>query len=75
MSKISELASGQITPSDAIVVVLVEPTDIPNSVVIHWPAAPTVCDPRRFSETASIVVRLFSEAHIALAAIKAERKL
>jgi hypothetical protein len=74
MSNITPLATGQITNSDTIVVVLVEPAD-PNSVVIHWPDKPTVCDPRRFGETASVIVRLFSEAHIALAAIRAGRQL
>jgi hypothetical protein len=42
MSKITVLAEGQITPSDAIVVVLVEAADMANSIVIHWPAAPSV---------------------------------
>jgi hypothetical protein len=75
MSKLTELASGQITNSDAIVIVLSEPEDIPASVIIHWPAKPTVVDPRRFPDTASIIVRLFSEAHIALAGIRAGRRL
>jgi hypothetical protein len=75
MSKITVLAEGQITNSDAIVIVLSEPDDIPASVIIHWPSKPTDLDPRRFGETAAIIVRLFSEAHIALAAIKAERRL
>jgi hypothetical protein len=71
MSKLTPLASGQITPTDSITVVLVEPDDMPSSVIIHWPAAPTVCDPGRFPEAAASTVRLFSEAHITLARIKA----
>ena len=75
MSKITELASSQIANSDAIVIVLSEPDDIAASVIIHWPAKPTVLHPRRFPDAASIIVRLFSEAHIALAAIRARRRL
>jgi hypothetical protein len=75
MSKITVLAEGQITPSDAIVVVLVEPADMPNSIVIHWPNKATVSDPQRFPEVAAAIVRLFSEAATKLANIKARRRL
>ena len=71
MNKLTPLASGQITPTDTISVVLVEPEDIPASVVAHWPARSTVVDPRRFPEVASAVVKLFAEAHTNLAGIKA----
>jgi hypothetical protein len=75
MSKITVLAESQITPSDTIVVVLVEPADMPNSTVIHWPSKPTVSDPQRFPEVAAAIVRLFSEAATNLASIKARRRL
>ena len=75
MSKITVLADGQITPSDTIVVVLVEPADLPNSIVVHWPAAPTVCDPGAFPDAASAVVKLFAGASTKLASIKAGRRL
>jgi hypothetical protein len=74
MSKVTELASSQITV-DAIVVELAEADETPAVVILRWPAKPTVCHSRRFADTASVVVRLFSEAHIALAAIKSRRKL
>lgn len=75
MSKITELASGQITNFHAIAIVLSEPDNMPASVIIHWPAKPTVLDPRRFPDTASVVVKLFAEAHTVLAGIKARRRL
>jgi hypothetical protein len=75
LSKITELASCQITNSDAITVILSRPDDIPASVIIHWPAKSTVLDPKSFGDYASIVVKLFADAHIALASIKARRPL
>ena len=52
MSKITELASGQIINSDAIAIVLPEPDDTPASVIIHWPTKPSVLDPKRFATSA-----------------------
>ena len=74
MSKITELASGQITDTEAITIILSEPDDMPSSVIIHWPEKSTVVNPRRFRDTAATVARMFSEAHIALARIKARRR-
>jgi hypothetical protein len=36
---------------------------------------PTVIDPGRFLDLAAALVRLFSEAHVTLARIKARRRL
>jgi hypothetical protein len=75
MSKITELAAGQITAADTITVELVGAAETPAVVIIRWPDKPTVLHPRRFSDSASIVVRLFAEAHTTLARIKAGRRL
>jgi hypothetical protein len=75
MSKITVLAEGQITPSDAIVVVLVEPADMPNSVVIHWPAKPTVCTPAQLDAVVAAAMRLLSAAVIELAALRMWKRL
>jgi hypothetical protein len=37
MSTITTLASGPINASDTLTVVLVEPDDMPPTVLIHWP--------------------------------------
>jgi hypothetical protein len=74
MSKITELASGPINDTEAITIILNEPDDMPSSVIVHWPAKSTVINPRRFRDTAQTVVRLFSEAHVALAGIRARRR-
>jgi hypothetical protein len=75
MSKITVLAEGQITPSDAIVVVLVEPADMPNSIVIHWPIAPTITAPARYNGIASTTMRLLAEASTTLARIRASKRM
>jgi hypothetical protein len=69
------LANGHINGADSITVELVEPDETPAAVLVKWPAKPTVLHPHRFPDTAALVVRMFSEAHIALAAIKARRPL
>jgi hypothetical protein len=75
MSKITLLATGQITAVDTITVELVESDETPAVVIVAWPSKPTVIHPRRFPDTASLIARLFAEAHVVLAAIKAGRRL
>jgi len=45
---------------------------MPNSVVIHWPSAPTVSDPGVFPEVASAIVKLFAGASTKLASIQVQ---
>jgi hypothetical protein len=73
MHKLTELASGQITATEAITIILSEPDDMPSSVIIHWPEKSTVVNPRRFRDTAAAVARMFAEAHVTLARIRARR--
>jgi hypothetical protein len=73
MSKITELASSQINAVDSITVELVEADETPTVVIIRWPAKPSVIHPRRFPDTAAALARLFSTAHVELAAIKSRR--
>jgi hypothetical protein len=75
MSKVTELASSQITPSDTLAVELVEADETPAVVIVRWPLKATVCHPRRFPDTAATIARLFAEAHTVLASIKAGRLL
>ena len=71
---ITPLASGQLN-HDHLAVDLVEPTGVPAMVRITWPAKPSVVDPPRFGDTAAALVKMFSEAHVALARIKVRRRL
>jgi hypothetical protein len=67
MSKTTILASGQITPTDTLLVELREPDEFPSAIFITWPQAPTVVDPRRFGATANAVARLMATAITTLA--------
>jgi hypothetical protein len=75
MSKITELASSQISTVDTITIELVAADETPAVVIIRWPAKATVLHPRRFPDTAAIIARLFAEASTTLASIKAKRRL
>ena len=75
MSKITELASGQLTAVDMITVELVEADETPAVVIVRWPVKPTVLHPHRFGTAADIAARTFAVATVRLAAIKRERTL
>ena len=70
MSKTTILASGQITPTDALLVELRESEEFPASIMITWPQAPSVIDPRRFGATANAVSRLMATGMTTLAHIR-----
>jgi hypothetical protein len=71
MSKTTILANGRITPTDALRVELQEPDEFRATILIVWPQAPSVLDPRRFSATANAVARLVATAITKLAEIRA----
>ena len=75
MSKITELASGQITTSDTLTIELVEADEAPAVVVIRWPVKSTVLHPRRYAEVAAAAMKVLGAASTALAAIKARKRL
>jgi hypothetical protein len=66
-----------LAANDELTIVLVEPelAEMPNSVIVHWPPAPSVSDPAAFPELASGVVKLFAAAATKLAHIKSRRSL
>jgi hypothetical protein len=75
VSKVTPLASNQITATDTITIELIEADENPAVVIVSWPAKPTLLHPRRFPDAAATITRLFAEAHTVLAAIKAGRRL
>ena len=75
MSQVTVLAEGQITPSDAIIVELVEADETPAVIIVRWPAKPTVFHPRRFPAGADAAARIFASAVVALAQLRRERRL
>ena len=53
MSKVTQLASGQINGADSIKIELVQTEEPPP--IVTWPAKPTVCHPHRFPDVAAMV--------------------
>ena len=58
---------------DVITIELVDDDDMPAHVGITWPSRPSVVDPQHFRDTAAALVKLASDAQIALARIRARR--
>jgi hypothetical protein len=75
MSQVTELASGQLTATDSVIIELIEPDATPAVVIIRWPDKVSVLHPRRFPDTAAAVAKLFAEAATRLAQLKRERPL
>ena len=48
----------------------VQPGDMPDSIVIHWPPAPSTVNPHDFGEVAAMLTRIFARAATKLARIK-----
>ena len=75
MSKVTQLASGQINGADTVTVELVEADETPALVIVRWPSKPTVLHVTRFPSAADVCARTFAAAAVRLASIKRERRL
>jgi hypothetical protein len=62
VSKITELASGHINPSDNLTIELVEAHETPAVVIVRWPAEASVFHPSRFASGANKVAHIFAAA-------------
>lgn len=47
MSKVTDLATAQLSATDTLVIELVEANETPAVVIIRWPAKVSVLHPRR----------------------------
>jgi hypothetical protein len=82
MTESTDLARASLNGADELIAQLIRPEDLPAAertltpavVKIVWPPAPTVVTPNRFPEVAALIVKLFSEAHVTLARIKAQHR-
>jgi hypothetical protein len=72
MSNVTELASGRITAGDEISIELVEPSGSPAVILLRWPQAPSVTEPRRLGATCNAIMRVLAAAVAKLAEIRAE---
>jgi hypothetical protein len=71
VSKTITLATGQITAADQLSVQLVQALETPPAILIRWPGAPSVTDPRKFGAVANAAVAILAEARARLATMKA----
>jgi len=70
MSQVTPLSSGTLN-GQTLTIELVEPgNDLPNAVVIRWPAKPTITSPATFDKVVADAMRILSNAVIELAAIR-----
>jgi hypothetical protein len=70
-----ELATGQITSTDSIIIELVEADETPAVILSRWPAKPTVMHPRRFPSGANSAAGVFAAAVVKLAQLQREQRL
>ena len=60
MTKITELASAQVSATGHISIELIEANETPAVVVVTWPDKATVLHPHRFPDIAATLARLFA---------------
>jgi hypothetical protein len=68
-----DLASGQVTNTDRILIELVQPPDSPAFITIAWPVKASVASVEAFPAVASKAAALFAQAAVRLAQHKAKR--
>jgi hypothetical protein len=70
----TQLAHGKITNADHLTIELVEPPDMPPSILLRWPQKPSVCTPDAYANVAAAAMQVLSAAVIELAAIRVWKK-
>ena len=74
-SSITPLSSDSLN-GQTLTIELVEPgNDLPNAVVVKWPAKPTVTRPAAFDKVVADAMKVLSNAVVELAALRVWRKL
>jgi hypothetical protein len=69
------LSSGSFN-GQTLKIELVEPgNDLPNAVVVRWPAKPTITIPATFDKVVADAMKVLSNAVVELAALRVWRKL
>jgi hypothetical protein len=74
MSKVTELASGQINAADLLTIELIEANEPPAVIIIRWPVRASVLHPRLFPGAADVAARTFAAAVVRLAQLRRDRK-
>jgi hypothetical protein len=75
MHQTTQLASGLINGHDRLTIELVEPPDLPATILLRWPQKPSITTPDAYSNVAAVCMQVLSAAVIELAAIRTRRRL
>jgi hypothetical protein len=69
------ISSGSLN-GQTLKIELVEPgNDLPNAVVIRWPAKPTVSSPATFDQVVANAMKVLSNAVVELTALRVWKRL
>ena len=71
----TDLASGQVTNTDRIIIELIQPPDSPAFITIAWPVKASVATVDAFPTTAAKAASLCAHASIRLGQLRRERRL
>jgi hypothetical protein len=82
MQDITQLAFGQLTPTDALIIELVRRKDLAavdrtlhqTVVRIVWPGTPTIVDPKQYADVAAIAMKVLASASVELNRLAARRR-
>jgi hypothetical protein len=74
MTNVTELASGQVTSTATLTVVLVQAEQASAVVIVKWPDKPTVLHPRKLAEAMAAACRVLANASTELSRIKAGKR-
>ena len=75
MSNVTPQSSGSLN-GQTLTIELVEPgNDLPNAVVVKWPAKPTITSPAAFDKVVADAMKVLSNAVVELAAIRVWKRL
>ena len=75
MSNVTPLSSGSLNGQTLTIELVERDNDLPNAVVVKWPAKPTITSPATFDKAVADTMKILSNAVVELAAIKVRRKL
>jgi hypothetical protein len=75
MSNVTPLSAGSLNGQTLTIELVVPGNDLPNAVVVKWPAKPTVTSLAAFDKVVADAMKVLSNAVVELAALRVWRKL
>ena len=75
MSNVTPLSSGNLNGQTLTIELVEAGNDLPNAVVVKWPAKPTIASPAAFDKLVADAMKILSNAVVELAALRVWRKL